>query len=116
MLALGAQTGPVFMVFRSLPAVDDVAARVAAELPLYDFVAPDGAWYGKFAEHYAKTRMLDRIVELVGKARAKGVLVVHITEGYSSDFREHDPTNPGMFHRGQIGRGAWKIGSSSPWS
>src|SRR5206468_6181415 len=42
MLALGAQTGPVFMVFRSLPAVDDVAARVAAELPLYDFVAPDG--------------------------------------------------------------------------
>jgi nicotinamidase-related amidase len=76
-----------------------------------NFVAPDGAWYGKFAEHYAKTKMLDRIVELVGKARAKGVLVVHITEGYTADYRELDPTNPGMFHRGQIGRGAWKIGS-----
>jgi ureidoacrylate peracid hydrolase len=55
--------------------------------------------------------MLERIVELVGKARAKGVLVVHITEGYTSDYRELDPSNPGMFHRGQIGRGAWKIGS-----
>jgi ureidoacrylate peracid hydrolase len=76
-----------------------------------NFVSPDGAWYGKFKEHYAKTRMLDRIVELVGKARAKGVLIVHITEGYTSDYRELDPSNPGMFHRGQIGRGAWKIGS-----
>jgi nicotinamidase-related amidase len=76
-----------------------------------NFVAPDGAWFGKFKEHYAKTRMLERIVELVGKARAKGVLVVHITEGYTADYRELDPTNPGLFHRGQIGRGAWKIGS-----
>jgi ureidoacrylate peracid hydrolase len=76
-----------------------------------NFVAPDGAWYGKFAEHYTKTKMLDRIVELVGKARSKGVLIVHITEGYSSDYRELDPTNPGLFHRGQINRGAWKIGS-----
>ena len=76
-----------------------------------NFVSPDGAWYGKFAQHYAKTRMLERVVELVGKARAKGVLIVHITEGYSSDYRELDPTNPGLFHRGQIGRGAWKIGS-----
>src|SRR4029077_3171850 len=76
-----------------------------------NFVSPDGALYGKFAQHYEKTRMLERIVELVRKARAKGVLVVHITEGYTSDYRELDPTNPGMFHRGQIGRGAWKIGS-----
>ena len=76
-----------------------------------NFVSPEGAWYGKFAQHYEKTRMLERIVELVGKARAKGVLIVHITEGYTSDYRELDPTNPGMFHRGQIGRGAWKIGS-----
>jgi nicotinamidase-related amidase len=76
-----------------------------------NFVSPDGAWYPKFAEHYAKTRMLERTVELVGKARAKGVLIVHITEGYTQDYRELDPTNPGAFHRGQIARGAWKIGS-----
>src|SRR5438105_14709280 len=55
--------------------------------------------------------MLERTVELVRKARAKGVLVVHITEGYTQDFRELDPTNPGAFHRGQVNRGAWKIGS-----
>jgi ureidoacrylate peracid hydrolase len=76
-----------------------------------NFVSPDGAWYGKFKEHYAKTRMLERMVELVDKERAKGVLIVHITEGYSSNYRELDPSNPGGFHRGQIGRGAWKIGS-----
>ncbi len=67
-----------------------------------NFVSPDGAWYGKFAQYYEKTRMLDRIVELVRKARAKGVLIVHITEGYTSDYRELDPTNPGMFHRGPL--------------
>ena len=76
-----------------------------------NFVSPEGTWYPKFAEHYKKTRMLERIVELVKQARAKGVWVVHITEGYSQDFRELDPANPGGFHRGQIARQAWKIGS-----
>src|SRR2546430_2698914 len=56
-------------------------------------------------------RMLERTVELVRQARSLGVLVVHITEGYSSDYRELDPTNPGGFHRGQILRQAWKIGT-----
>src|SRR5438445_2015653 len=74
-----------------------------------NFVSPDGAWYGKFKGHYAKTRMLERIVELVGKARAKGVLVVHITEGYTSDYRDIDPTTPGMFHRAQNVPGVQEI-------
>jgi ureidoacrylate peracid hydrolase len=97
-----------------VPAATSIKAEETAILLVdfqANFVSPDGAWYGKFKEHYAKTRMLERIVELVGKARTKGVLVVHITEGYTSDYRELDPSNPGMFHRGQIGRGAWKIGS-----
>ena len=42
MLALGAQTGPVFMVYRSSAAIDGVASRVTGEVPLYDFVAADG--------------------------------------------------------------------------
>jgi uncharacterized protein (DUF1015 family) len=42
MLALGAQTGPVFMVYRSSSAVDEMAARVTGEMPVYDFVAADG--------------------------------------------------------------------------
>ena len=115
-------TSAVAMLALSAPAraepLPPVAQSIKAEetaILLVDFqanfVSPDGAWYGKFAEHYAKTRMLERTVELVKKARAKGVLVVHITEGYTQDYRELDPTNPGAFHRGQIGRGAWKIGS-----
>jgi ureidoacrylate peracid hydrolase len=55
--------------------------------------------------------MLDRSVELVKNARSLGVWVIHVTEGYSSDYRELDATNPGGFHRGQILRGAWKIGT-----
>ena len=103
-----AQAEPVLPPAKSLKADETAILLVDFQA---NFVSPDGAWYGKFKEHYAKTRMLERIVELVGKARAKGVLVVHITEGYTSDYRELDPANPGMFHRGQISRGAWKIGS-----
>ena len=110
MLALVAQARA-----EPLPPVAQSIKAEATAILLVDFqanfVSPDGAWYRKFAEHYAKTRMLERTVELVKKARAKGVLVVHITEGYTQDYRELDPTNPGAFHRGQINRGAWKIGS-----
>src|SRR5215470_533458 len=110
MLALSgpARAEPVLPMAKNVKAEETAILLVDFQA---NFVSPDGAWYGKFAEHYAKTRMLDRIVELVRKARAKGVLIVHITEGYTSDYRELDPSNPGMFHRGQIGRGAWKIGS-----
>ena len=107
-LLVPAEAEPVPPLAKSIKAEETAILLVDFQA---NFVSPEGAWYGKFAPHYAKTRMLERIVELVGKARAKGVLIVHITEGYTSDYRELDPTNPGMFHRGQIGRGAWKIGS-----
>jgi uncharacterized protein (DUF1015 family) len=42
MLALGAQTGPVFLVYRAAPAVDAIAARAAGEPPMFDFEAADG--------------------------------------------------------------------------
>src|SRR5712675_826833 len=110
MLALlaPAQAEPVLPPAKSLKADETAVLLVDFQA---NFVSPDGAWYQKFAGHYAKTRMLERMVELVGKARAKGVLIVHITEGYTQDYRELDPANPGGFHRGQIGRSAWKIGS-----
>lgn len=110
MLALFAQAGaePLPPIAKSIKAEETAVLLVDFQA---NFVSPDGAWYGKFAEHYAKTRMLERTVELVKQARTKGVLVVHITEGYTQDYRELDPANPGLFHRGQIGRGAWKIGS-----
>ena len=42
MLALRAQTGPVFLTYRSSDAVDRIAARVAQAPPLFDFEAADG--------------------------------------------------------------------------
>jgi uncharacterized protein (DUF1015 family) len=42
MLALGAQTGPVFLTYRASDEVDRVSARVTAADPLISFTAPDG--------------------------------------------------------------------------
>jgi uncharacterized protein (DUF1015 family) len=42
MIALGAQTGPVFLTYRAVDAVDQVAARAADSTPLIDFEAQDG--------------------------------------------------------------------------
>ena len=41
MLALGAQTGPVFLTYRAVDEIDRVAARVAKGEPIIDFTAPD---------------------------------------------------------------------------
>jgi uncharacterized protein (DUF1015 family) len=41
MLALGAQTGPVFLIYRASPGVDTLVDRVAAAAPLFDFEAGD---------------------------------------------------------------------------
>ncbi|HYE87751.1 MAG TPA: DUF1015 domain-containing protein, partial [Vicinamibacterales bacterium] len=42
MLAVGAQTGPVFLTYRASRAVDAVVTRVVDAAPLFDFTAPDG--------------------------------------------------------------------------
>ena len=43
MLALSAQTGPVFLTYRALPVVNAIVERAAASHePLFDFVAADG--------------------------------------------------------------------------
>ena len=42
MPALGAQTGPVFLVYRAAAALDAITARVTGEPPLFDFEAADG--------------------------------------------------------------------------
>jgi len=41
MIALGAQTGPVFLTYRASSAVDSTARQVMDGEPLYDFDAPD---------------------------------------------------------------------------
>ena len=42
MLALGAQTGPVFLTYSASPVLDSVLQHTATGKPLFDFVAPDG--------------------------------------------------------------------------
>ena len=42
MLAIGAQTGPVFLTYRASKSVDTIVSRVAEHAPLFDFTAVDG--------------------------------------------------------------------------
>lgn len=42
MIAIGAQTGPVFLTYRASAAVDAIVARVTSGAPLYDITADDG--------------------------------------------------------------------------
>src|SRR5687768_4449694 len=42
MLAIGAQTGPVFLTYRASKAVDGIVSRVVGEPALFDFSAADG--------------------------------------------------------------------------
>ena len=42
MLALGAQTGPVFLTYRASADVNDLARRITSDPPLFDFTSADG--------------------------------------------------------------------------
>jgi uncharacterized protein (DUF1015 family) len=57
MLAIGAQTGPVFLTYRASKNVDQVVARVVENAPLFDLTAPDGVrhqvWQVASAENQA---------------------------------------------------------------
>ncbi len=76
----------------------------------YPFTNPAGDSYGA-VKNEIEGGMLDRTVKLVKKARELGVWVIHVTEGYTSDYRELDPTNPGGFHRFGILGQAFKTGT-----
>ena len=54
----------------------------------YPFTNPAGDNYRAVKSELEGKQMLDRTVDLVKKARAMGVWVVHVTEGYSKDYRE----------------------------
>ena len=60
---------------------------------------------------FDQTKMLENSVDLVKKGRALGVQIIQVTEGYTPDHRELDWSNPGFFHRSQIARKAWKMGT-----
>ena len=65
MLAVGAQTGPVFLTYRASKAVDSIVARVVQQPPLFDFTAADGVrhevWQAPAAENQAIVDAFARI-------------------------------------------------------
>jgi uncharacterized protein (DUF1015 family) len=67
-LTLRAQTGIVFLTYRSEPAVDECLAAVTAASPLYDFAADDGVrhtlWRADQAERDALVAAFERIPAL----------------------------------------------------
>ena len=76
-----------------------------------NFAAPDGEHYPSYKKIFDETKMLENSVDLVKKGRALGVQIIQVYEGYTSDYRELDWSNPGLFHRSQILRQAWKMGT-----
>jgi uncharacterized protein (DUF1015 family) len=74
MLAIGAQTGPVFLTYRASKDVDAIVRRVVAEKPLFDLTAPDGVhhevWQVPAGENQA-------IVDAFGKVSA-----LYIADGH----------------------------------
>lgn len=76
-----------------------------------NFAAPDGEHYAAYKKIFDETKMLDNAVDLVKRGRALGVQVIQVTEGYTPDHRELDWSNPGFFHRSQIARKAWQMGT-----
>jgi uncharacterized protein (DUF1015 family) len=68
MLAIGAQTGPVFLIYNARADVNAIAARAAAADPLFDFDAPDGVrhtvWRASAADRDALVAAFGRIPAL----------------------------------------------------
>jgi uncharacterized protein (DUF1015 family) len=68
MIALRAQTGPVFLTYRGRPEIDGLVEHVKAEKPLFGFTAPDGvahtiwrvagAAVGRLAEQFRPAPLL----------------------------------------------------------
>lgn len=65
--ACGAQTGPIFLAYRSHPSINNEVERVRAGKPLYDFAAPDGivhrVWRMEDAQAIANVRKAFEEVE-----------------------------------------------------
>ncbi|MGE5538469.1 MAG: cysteine hydrolase family protein [Gemmatimonas sp.] len=99
----------------NLPPLDKTLSSSETALIVVDFqnsfASPKGEHYPRFEKIYKETRMLEISADLVKQARALGIQVVHVTEGYTPDYRELDWGNGGQFHRSQIVRQAWKSGT-----
>jgi uncharacterized protein (DUF1015 family) len=97
MLAIGAQTGPVFLTYRASDAVSDVVQHtVSTRTPLFDFHAPDGV------------RHVVWVVEPSDQARLQraftGVQALYIADGH---HRAASAARARQELRAHHGAGAW---------
>jgi uncharacterized protein (DUF1015 family) len=74
MLALGAQTGPVFLTYRARPEIDRIVAEATEAEPMVDFDAADGVRHTLWR---TSSRDQDRLVEAAGRIPA-----LYIADGH----------------------------------
>lgn len=92
MLAIGAQTGPVFLTYAASPDIDAIVARAAAGAPLFDFTASDGV------RHQVWTVPAEDVAGLEGGFA--GVPALYIADGH------HRAASAARTRRALEGRGA----------
>jgi ureidoacrylate peracid hydrolase len=108
--AAGAQQLP------KLPPLDKTLKPEQTAIVVVDFqnsfADPKGEHYPRLEKQFRDSHMIDNSIEVLKQARAAGVQVIHVIEGYSDDYHEIDWGNGADFHRSQILRQAWK---STAW-
>jgi ureidoacrylate peracid hydrolase len=77
-----------------------------------NFASPQGAFYSLFESQFRDGHMIENSLHLVKVARELGIQVIHVTEGYTNDYRELDMGNGAEFHRNAVLWQAFKSGSS----
>jgi uncharacterized protein (DUF1015 family) len=92
MLAIGAQTGPVFLTYSASAQIDELVARVTNEAPLYDFVAPDGVRHAVWT--------MDPAVHATIAAAFSDIPSLYIADGH------HRAASAARTRRALAGRGA----------
>lgn len=86
MLALRAQTGPVFLAYSATPALDEVAQRTAVSEPLFDFSAADGVRHTVWRVAPDDT---DRLVRAMARVPALYIADGHHRAASASRTRRH---------------------------
>jgi uncharacterized protein (DUF1015 family) len=72
LLALDAQTGPVFLAYRGMAEINEAVDQIVAGKPLYDFTAPDGVTHTLWS-----TDKVEKITDLFKKVPA-----LYIADGH----------------------------------
>jgi uncharacterized protein (DUF1015 family) len=101
MLALGAQTGPVFLTYRASADVNDIAARRIKEDPLFDFTAADGV-------HHTLWRVTggDRAALVNAFSRIPAMYIADGHHRAASAARARTEIREGRHHSQSVGDGA----------